>query len=53
VKPVRPSKPEARDEDPRLIPLADKEETLQHAQKLNHYIKLADLALAQPTKNKN
>jgi len=42
------AQPEARDEGPRLIPLADEEEKVQHAEKLSHYIKLADLALAHP-----
>ncbi len=43
VKVVRPNKPEARDEDPRLIS-ADRLE--QQNTKLQHYMKLADLALA-------
>ena len=44
VKVIRPNKPEARDEGPRLLPL-DKPE--QQDSKLQHYIKLADLALAK------
>lgn len=44
VKVIRLSKTEARDEGPRLLPL-DKLE--QQDSKLQHYIKLADLALAK------
>ncbi len=52
VKPIPPTKPEARDEGPRLIPLEDEDEKMQHAEKLRHYMRLADLALAHPADNK-
>ncbi len=51
VKVVRPHKPEARDEGPRLLPLPDKME--QQDSKLQHYIKLADLALGKRVPAKN
>ena len=51
VKVVRPNKPEARDEGPRLLPLPDKLE--QQDSKLEHYMKLADLALGKRAPAKN
>ena len=43
VQVIRPNKPEAHDEGPRLLPLPDK---LEHQDtKVQHYMKLADLAL--------
>ena len=48
MKPISPEKSEARDEGPRLIPLADEDEKVQHSDKLAHYMKLADKALARP-----
>ncbi len=50
VKVIRPNKPEARDEGLRLIPLGGKLE--QQDTKLQHYMKLADLALAKSAGNK-
>lgn len=49
VKPISPKKPETRDERPR--PIVDGEQDLQDARKVNHYMKLADLALARPVKD--
>ncbi len=49
VQVLRPNKPEAHDEGPRLLPLPDKIE--QHNTKIQHYMKLANLALrAAPSK---
>lgn len=52
VKPIPPSKPQAHDEGARLVPLADEKQKAQDAEKLSHYMRLADLALARPTKEK-
>jgi hypothetical protein len=51
VKVIRPNKPEARDEGPRLLPLREKVETQDT--KLQHYMKLADLALSKRVAPKN
>jgi hypothetical protein len=53
MKPIPPTKPEARDEGPRLLPLPDEDEKVQNAQKLSHYMRLADLALSRPIKEEN
>jgi hypothetical protein len=47
VKLGNPEQPEARDKAPRLVDLANEEETVD-TEKLSHYMRLADLALAQP-----
>ena len=44
VKVIRPNKPAARDEGPRLLPLPE-EKPEQHNSKLQHYMILADIAL--------
>jgi hypothetical protein len=45
---VRPEAPEARDEGPRFHPLTEE----QHGEsRLNHYIKLANIALGIPPGN--
>ena len=51
MKVIRPNKPEARDEGPRLLPLPEKVETQDT--KLQHYMKLADLALSKRVAPKN
>lgn len=51
VQVIRPNKPEAHDEGPRLLPLPDKVE--HQDTKFQHYMKLADLALQTgPAKRK-
>ena len=47
VKVIRPNKPEARDEGPRLLPL-DKLE--QQNSKLQHYVKLAGVGKTRARK---
>ena len=47
AKPRPPEQPESRDEGPRFVPLADEEDKLD-TEKLSHYMRLADLALAHP-----
>jgi hypothetical protein len=42
LKPIPPSEPAARDEGPRLIPLADHS---KEPSRLEHYLELADTAL--------
>jgi hypothetical protein len=49
MKPIPPHIPEARDEGPRLLSLPDEDEKKYYAEKLNHYMRLADLALSRPT----
>ena len=49
VRAIPPSEPEARDEGPRLLPL----EVEQRAEsRLDHYIKLANVALGLPRSDK-
>ena len=48
VKIVRPEQPESRDEGPRLLPLKEASSDDMHTAKLQHYIKLADIALKSP-----
>lgn len=51
AKKVHASRPEARDEGPRLIPLDDKQS--DKASRLEYYLQLADAALnPQPNKAK-
>lgn len=50
VKVIRPNKPEARDEGPRLLPLPA-EQPEHQSSKLQHYINLADQALGTKKKN--
>ena len=50
VKVIRPNKPEARDEGPRLLPLPDDKPEHQNS-KFQHYINLADQALGRKKKS--
>jgi CO dehydrogenase/acetyl-CoA synthase alpha subunit len=50
VKVIRPNKPEARDEGPRLLPLPEDKPEHQNS-KLQHYMNLADQALGTKKKN--
>jgi hypothetical protein len=45
VKRLPPSAAEARDEGPRLLPLAD---SMKEPSRLEHYLELADCALGTP-----
>lgn len=47
VRVLRPENKEARDEGPRLIPFGEPRHD-QHSDKLQHYVKLADIALRGP-----
>ncbi len=49
MKVIRPNKPEARDEGPRLLPLPEEKPEQQNS-KLQHYINLADVALGTKKK---
>ncbi len=46
---LAPSQPAARDEGPRLIPLRK----AQDGSRIDHWVELADRALAAPAKKKN
>jgi len=51
VRLIQPEKPEARDEGPRLLPLEERQK--ESESRLQHYMDLANLALAPKKKKSN